>query len=59
MQRLLAKYSDVTLAKLPTNLPPLRGITHHIDLVLRFKIPNQATYRLSPHENEEMRRQVS
>jgi len=36
-------------------LPPSRGITHQIDLVPSAKLPNQAAYRVTPLEHEEMR----
>ena len=45
---LLLEYTDVTLEDLPSGLSPDRGIDHHIDLIPRSSLPNQATYRMSP-----------
>ncbi|KAH9292377.1 hypothetical protein KI387_042439 [Taxus chinensis] len=47
VQKLIAKYSDVTPKELPRGLPPSQGITHHIDLVPGSKLPNQAAYKVS------------
>jgi len=58
VERLLSEYADVTSEELPSGLPPDRGIDHHIDLILGSSLSNQAAYRLSLLENEEMNRQV-
>jgi len=50
----LVEYVDVTLEELPTGLTPDRGIDHHIDLIPGSNLLNQATYRLSPTENDEL-----
>jgi hypothetical protein len=44
--------------ELPRSLPPMRNMSHHIDLIPGTSLPNKATYRLTPHENEEVKRQV-
>ena len=33
VQTLLDKFDDVTLGDLPTELPPMPNIQHHIDLI--------------------------
>jgi hypothetical protein len=44
--------------ELPCSLSPIRSISHHIDLIPRASLTNKATYRLTPQENEEFKRQV-
>jgi hypothetical protein len=44
--------------ELPNSLPPIRSIIHHIDLIPGEILPNKEVYRLTPQENEEVKRQV-
>jgi hypothetical protein len=44
--------------ELPNSLPPIRSISHHIDLIPGESLPNKAAYRLIPRENEEVKNQV-
>ena len=44
--------------ELPRSLPPVRSVSHHIDLIPRSSLPNKVAYRLMPQENEEVKRQV-
>jgi hypothetical protein len=44
--------------ELPHSLPPIRSVGHHIDLIPGASLPNKVVYRLMPHENEEVKRQV-
>jgi hypothetical protein len=41
--------------ELPHSLPPIRIISHHIDLIPGASLPNKSAYRLTPRENEEVK----
>ena len=58
VQELLEELDDIIVDELPHSLPPIRSVSHHIDLILGFIFPNKAAYRLTPQENEEVKRQV-
>jgi hypothetical protein len=58
VQELLDNFVDIVVDELPNSLPPIRSISHHIDLIPGASLPNKATYRLTPRENEEVKNQV-
>jgi hypothetical protein len=58
IQKLLEEFADIVVDELPRSLPPIRSISHHIDLIPGASLPNKAAYRLTPQENEEVKRQV-
>jgi hypothetical protein len=58
IQELLGEFADIVVDELPCSLPPIRSISHHIDLILGASFSNKTTYRLTPQENEEVMRQV-
>jgi hypothetical protein len=58
IQKLLEEFADIVVDKLPCPYPPIRSISHHIDLIPGASLPNKAAYRLTPQENEEFKRQV-
>ena len=52
---LLDEHADIIVDELPSELPPVRSIRHHIDLIPGAIFPNKASYRLTPLENEEIK----
>jgi hypothetical protein len=55
---LLEEFVDIVVDELPCLLPPIRSISHHIDLIPGASLLIKASYRLTPQENEEVKRQV-
>jgi hypothetical protein len=55
---MLDEFVDIIVDDLPNALPPVRSISHHIDLIPRASFPNKAAYRMTPQENEEIKKQV-
>jgi hypothetical protein len=58
VQELLEEFTNIVVDELPHSLPPIRSVSHHIDLIPGASFPNKVTYRLTPQENEEVKRQV-
>jgi hypothetical protein len=56
IQQLLGEFVDIIVDELPHSLPPMRSVSHHIDLIPGASLPNKAAYRLTPQENEEVKR---
>jgi hypothetical protein len=55
---LLEEFADIIVDELPHSLPPMRSVSHHIDLIPGASFPNKAAYRLTSQENEEVKNQV-
>ena len=45
---MLSDYNDIIVDDLPDDLPPIRSISHHIDLIPRVALPNKVAYRMTP-----------
>jgi hypothetical protein len=58
IQPLLNEFKEIVVDDLPTGLPPLRSISHQIDLMLGSSFPNKVTHRMTPTDNEEVNKQV-
>jgi hypothetical protein len=58
VQELLDNFVDIVVDELSNSLPPIRSISHHIDLIPGASLPNKAAYKLTPRENEEVKSQV-
>lgn len=54
----LQEFKMIVSDNVPEGLPPMRKISHQIDLILGESFPNKASYRMSPTETEEVNRQV-
>ena len=55
---MLSEFSEIMVDYLLDELPPRRDISHHIDFIPGASFPNKVAYRLTPQENEELRKQV-
>jgi hypothetical protein len=42
IQKLLEKFTDIVVDELPRSSPPIRSISHHIDLIPGASLPNKA-----------------
>jgi hypothetical protein len=58
IQKLLEEFADIVVDELPRSLPPMRSVSHHIDLIPGASFPNKAAYRLTLQEHEEVKKQV-
>jgi hypothetical protein len=48
VQELLEEFANIVVDELPHSLPPIRSVSHHIDLIPGANFPNKAMYRLMP-----------
>jgi hypothetical protein len=48
VQELLNNFADIVVDELPNSLPPIKSISHHIDLILGASLLNKAAYILTP-----------
>ena len=55
---MLGDFSDIVSDNVPDGLPPMRKISHQMDLVLGASFSNKAVHRMTPTESEELNRQV-
>ena len=55
VKNLLDEYAEIIIDKFPNESPPVRSISHHIELIPGASLPNKAAYRLTPQENEEIK----
>jgi hypothetical protein len=58
IRELLDNFADIVVDEMPNSLPPIRSISHHIDLIPGASMPNKEACRLTPRENEEVKNQV-
>ncbi|XP_074278589.1 uncharacterized protein LOC141602181 [Silene latifolia] len=55
---LIQRFQEVFPDELPSELPPLRGIEHHIDLIPVSVLPNKPAYRCDPNARKELQHQI-
>ena len=55
---MLSDVGGIVVDDLSNELPPRRDIIHQIDFIPGASLPNKETYRLTPQENKELRKQV-
>ena len=55
---LLSDFGDIISDNVLEGLPPVRKISHQIDLIPGASFPNKAAHRMTPTETEELNRQV-
>src|SRR5207237_3537604 len=58
LKHILNEYKDVFPDDLPIGLPPSREIDHRVELIPGSVPPSRATYRMSPKELDELKRQL-
>ena len=46
IQEMLEKYCDIIVDDFPNEFPPIRRISHHIDLIPGASPPNKVAYRI-------------
>jgi hypothetical protein len=52
VQELLEEFADIIVDELPRSLPPIRSVSHHIDLIPGASFLNKSAYIFMPQENE-------
>ena len=53
---ILEKIFDIVSDNVSDGLPPMRKISHQMDLVLRASLPNKAMHRMTPKKSKEFNR---
>jgi hypothetical protein len=57
IQEFLENFSYIVVDELPHSLPPIRSISHHIDLIPGASLPKKEVYRLTHRDSEEVENQ--
>ena len=59
VSKLLEEYVDVIANEFLYGITPKRHIQHHIDMIPRSSLPNQATYRMCPTQHAKLNWKVT
>ena len=54
----MGKFVDIIVDDFPSELPLVRKISHHMDFIPGTSFTNKAAYKMTPQENEEIRKHV-
>jgi hypothetical protein len=55
---MLEEFDNIVVDDLPCSFPPIRSISHHIDLIPGVGLPNKEAYILTLWEDEEVKKKV-
>jgi hypothetical protein len=58
VEEFLENFVDIVVDELPNLSPPIRSISHHIELIPETSLPNKETYILTPTKNEEVNNKI-
>ena len=58
IKSLLDEFKEIIANDLPKGFPPVRIISHQIDLMLGLSLPNKEPYGMTSAKSEEVNRQV-
>jgi len=53
---MLSEFGDIIVYYLPNELTPITKISHHMDFIPGMSLPNKDSYKMTPQENEEIRK---
>ena len=48
LQNMLKNFEDIIVGDLPSELPPMRKISHHMDFIPGMSLPNKVAYKMTP-----------
>jgi hypothetical protein len=54
----LDEFKEIIVNDMPKGLPPVRSVSHQIDLMPGLSLPNKEPYRMTPTESEEVNQKV-
>lgn len=58
IKSLLHEFKEIVVDDLPQELPPVRSISHQIDMIPSSSLPNKSPYRMTTTKSEEVNKQV-